>query len=91
MISSEDAATRLQALNRSALKSVQAQARLVFHTPTSLDGSLTPKETTSVPLSGRKRQEYIKVSLLLFLKSYLQNMLAFLSSKGLAFPPDPYS
>lgn len=77
MISPEDAATRLQALNRSALKSIQAQARLVCHTPNSFDVSLTPKETTSVPLSARKQQEYIKVSLLLFLKSYSQNMLVF--------------
>ncbi|XP_077349227.1 F-box only protein 43 isoform X2 [Lithobates pipiens] len=66
MISSEDAATRLQALNRSALKSVQAQARLVFHTPTSLDVSLTPIENTSVPLSGRKQQEYMKIAKTLF-------------------------
>ncbi|KAM5157835.1 F-box only protein 43 [Mantella aurantiaca] len=67
MISSEDAATRLQTLNRSALKSVQAQARLVFHTPTSSGGSATPKDTsTSVPQSGRKQQEYMKIAKTLF-------------------------
>ncbi|XP_072266944.1 F-box only protein 43 isoform X2 [Pyxicephalus adspersus] len=65
VISSEDAATRLQALNRSVLKSVQAQARLSFHTPTSSGGS-TPKETSSVLQSGRKQQEYIKVAKTLF-------------------------
>ncbi|XP_040210712.1 F-box only protein 43 isoform X2 [Rana temporaria] len=66
MISPEDAATRLQALNRSALKSIQAQARLICHTPNSFDVSLTPKETTSVPLSARKQQEYIKIAKTLF-------------------------
>ncbi|XP_018414766.1 PREDICTED: F-box only protein 43 [Nanorana parkeri] len=66
VISSEDAATRLQVVNRSALKSVQAQARLVFHTPTSSAGPLTPKETNSVPQSGRKQQEYIKIAKTLF-------------------------
>ncbi|KAM9308444.1 F-box only protein 43 [Gastrophryne carolinensis] len=63
-LSSEDAATRLQMVNRSALKSVQAQSRFVFHTPTSC-GSLTPK-ISSNPHSGSKQQEYVKVTKTLF-------------------------
>ncbi|XP_075069956.1 F-box only protein 43 isoform X2 [Mixophyes fleayi] len=57
---SEDATTRLHLLNRSALKSVQAQAKFVFHTPTSSCGSLTPKDSTTIPYSASKRQEYVK-------------------------------
>ncbi|XP_068090999.1 F-box only protein 43 [Hyperolius riggenbachi] len=65
LLSSEDAATRLHALNRSALKAVQAQARIGFHTPTSC-GSLTPKDITSVPQSRSKQQEYVKIAKTLF-------------------------
>ncbi|XP_069813435.1 F-box only protein 43 [Dendropsophus ebraccatus] len=66
IFSSEDAATRLNLLNRSALKSVQAQARPGCHTPTSSCGFLTPKNSVQVLQSASKQQEYIKIAKTLF-------------------------
>ncbi|XP_040288456.1 F-box only protein 43 [Bufo bufo] len=66
IFSSEDAATRLNLLNRSALKSVQAQAKSVFHTPTSSCVFLTPKSTAPIPQSASKQQEYVKIAKTLF-------------------------
>lgn len=65
MFSSQDAATRLNLLNRSALKSVQAQAKSVFHTPTSC-GFLTPKDNVPIPQSASKQHEYVKIAKTLF-------------------------
>ncbi|XP_056378366.1 F-box only protein 43 isoform X2 [Hyla sarda] len=62
---SEDAATRLNLLNRSVLKSVQAQAKSICHTPTSC-GLFTPKNTAPVPQSASKQQEYVKIAKTLF-------------------------
>ncbi|XP_053323170.1 F-box only protein 43 [Spea bombifrons] len=62
-LSSEDAATRLNLLSRSALKCVQAQARSSFQTPNS---TFTPKDTSAIAHSSRKQQEYVKVAKTLF-------------------------
>lgn len=57
----EDAATRLNVLNRSALRPVQAQARTpVVQTSTSY-AELTPRRCSSVPHSTSRQNEYIKV------------------------------
>ncbi|KAM4704933.1 F-box only protein 43 [Rhinophrynus dorsalis] len=62
LLSSEDASTRLNLINRSALKSVQATA--AFRTPTSCQA---PKsQNSSIPLSASKHQEYVKVAKTLF-------------------------
>ncbi|XP_075684172.1 F-box only protein 43 isoform X2 [Rhinoderma darwinii] len=66
LFSSEDAATRLNLSNRSALKSVQAQAKSVFRTPTSSCRILTPKDTAPIPGSASKQQEYVKIAKTLF-------------------------
>ncbi|XP_063306365.1 F-box only protein 43 [Pelobates fuscus] len=63
LVSSEDSVTRLNLLTRSALKSVQTQARSAFQTP---NNSLTPKDTSFTPQSSTKHQEYIKIAKTLF-------------------------
>ncbi|CAH2285667.1 F-box only 43 [Pelobates cultripes] len=63
LVSSEDSVTRLNLLTRSALKSVQTQARSAFQTP---NNSLSPKDTSFTPQSSRKHQEYIKIAKTLF-------------------------
>ncbi|XP_069587751.1 F-box only protein 43 [Ranitomeya imitator] len=65
IFSSEDSGTRLNLLNRSALKSVQAQAGSVFHTPISC-GIFTPKDTAPILQSASKQQEYVKIAKTLF-------------------------
>ncbi|XP_073406553.1 F-box only protein 43 isoform X2 [Dendrobates tinctorius] len=65
IFSSEDSGTRLNLLNRSALKSVQAQAGSVFHTPISC-GIFTPKDTAPITQSASKQQEYVKIAKTLF-------------------------
>uniref|UniRef100_A0A8D0F4J1 F-box only protein 43 n=1 Tax=Strix occidentalis caurina TaxID=311401 RepID=A0A8D0F4J1_STROC len=61
-----DAATRLNVLNRSALRAVQAQARTpVVQTPPSYI-ELTPRRCSSVPHSTSRQEEYIKVAKTLF-------------------------
>ncbi|XP_069477535.1 F-box only protein 43 isoform X2 [Ambystoma mexicanum] len=66
LLSVEDAATRLQLLNRSALKSVQPQAKSVFQTPTFCKGILTPTNCSPSPWSCSKQEEYVKVAKTLF-------------------------
>ncbi|KAM8966241.1 F-box only protein 43 [Pelodytes ibericus] len=63
LLSSEDAATRLSLLSRSALKSVQTQARSAFQTP---NCSFTVKDTNCNTRSCSKQQEYLKVAKTLF-------------------------
>ncbi|XP_015711490.1 F-box only protein 43 [Coturnix japonica] len=66
LLKAEDAATRLNVLNRSALRPVQAQARTpVLQTPPSYT-ELTPRRCNSVPQSTSRREEYIKVAKTLF-------------------------
>ncbi|NXG71416.1 FBX43 protein, partial [Baryphthengus martii] len=65
-LKAEDAATRLNVLNRSALRPVQAQARTpVAPTPPSYR-ELTPRRCSSVPHSTSRQEEYIKVAKTLF-------------------------
>ncbi|NXX57324.1 FBX43 protein, partial [Scopus umbretta] len=65
-LKAEDAATRLNVLNRSALRPVQAQARTpVVQTPPSYT-ELTPRRCSSLPHSTRRQEEYIKVAKTLF-------------------------
>ncbi|KFV18932.1 F-box only protein 43 [Tauraco erythrolophus] len=65
-LKAEDAATRLNVLNRSALRPVQAQARTpVVQTPPSYT-ELTPRRCSSVPHSTSRQEEYIKVAKTLF-------------------------
>ncbi|KFP63504.1 F-box only protein 43 [Cariama cristata] len=65
-LKAEDAATRLNVLNRSALRPVQAQARTpVVRTPPSYT-ELTPRRCSSVPHSTSRQEEYIKVAKTLF-------------------------
>ncbi|KFV50750.1 F-box only protein 43 [Tyto alba] len=65
-LKAEDAATRLNVLNRSALRPVQAQARTpVVQTPP-LHTELTPRRCSSVPHSTSRQEEYIKVAKSLF-------------------------
>ncbi|XP_078543087.1 F-box only protein 43 isoform X2 [Lissotriton helveticus] len=66
LISVEDAATRLNLLNRSALKSVQAQAKSVFQTPTTCKELLTPIHCRPSPWAESKQEEYVKVAKTLF-------------------------
>ncbi|NXK07633.1 FBX43 protein, partial [Herpetotheres cachinnans] len=62
----EDAATRVNALNRSALRPVQAQARTpAAQTPPSYT-ELKPRRCSSVPHSTSRQEEYIKVAKTLF-------------------------
>ncbi|XP_065486024.1 F-box only protein 43 [Caloenas nicobarica] len=66
LLKAEDAATRLNVLNRSALRPVQAQARTpVVQTSTSYT-ELTPRRCSSVPHSTSRQDEYIKVAKTLF-------------------------
>ncbi|NXU64056.1 FBX43 protein, partial [Horornis vulcanius] len=59
LLKAEDAATRLNILNRSALRPVQAQARTpVLQTPHT---ELTPRRCSSVPHSASRQEEYMKV------------------------------
>ncbi|KAM9304695.1 F-box only protein 43 [Morus bassanus] len=65
-LKAEDAATRLNVLNRSALRPVQAQARTpVVRTPPSYT-ELTRRRCSSVPHSTSRQEEYIKVAKTLF-------------------------
>uniref|UniRef100_H0UXW3 F-box only protein 43 n=1 Tax=Cavia porcellus TaxID=10141 RepID=H0UXW3_CAVPO len=74
----EDAATRLHLLNRSALRSVQAQAR----TPSSQKEQiailspwgevLTPVASSALSHSGSKQEEYVKVAKTLFIDEALK-------------------
>ncbi|NWS53857.1 FBX43 protein, partial [Chunga burmeisteri] len=65
-LKAEDAATRLNVLNRSALRPVQAQARTpVVRTPPSYT-ELTPRRCSSVPHYTSRQEEYIKVAKTLF-------------------------
>ncbi|NWV81965.1 FBX43 protein, partial [Dasyornis broadbenti] len=66
LLKAEDAATRLNILNRSALRPVQAQARTpVLQTPPSYT-ELTPRRCSSVPHSTNRQEEYMKVAKTLF-------------------------
>ncbi|XP_042664964.1 F-box only protein 43 [Centrocercus urophasianus] len=66
LLKTEDAATRLNVLNRSALRPVQAQARTPgLQTPPSYT-ELTPRRCSSVPQSTSRQEEYIKVAKTLF-------------------------
>ncbi|NXB97131.1 FBX43 protein, partial [Vidua chalybeata] len=66
LLKTEDAATRLNILNRSALRPVQAQARTpVLQTPPS-HTELTPRRCSSVPHSASRQEEYMKVAKTLF-------------------------
>uniref|UniRef100_A0A672TIM0 F-box only protein 43 n=1 Tax=Strigops habroptila TaxID=2489341 RepID=A0A672TIM0_STRHB len=66
LLKAEDAATRLNVLNRSALRPVQAQARTpVLQTPPSYT-EVTPRRCSSVPHSTRRQEEYIKVAKTLY-------------------------
>ncbi|XP_043832876.1 F-box only protein 43 [Dromiciops gliroides] len=74
----EDAATRLNLLNRSALRSVQAQARTPgsqkdeVSTPSPWGQVLTPKECCSVTRLPSKQDEYVKVAKTLFIDEALK-------------------
>ncbi|NXB15550.1 FBX43 protein, partial [Rhagologus leucostigma] len=66
LLKAEDAATRLNILNRSALRPVQAQARTpILQTPPSYT-ELTPRRCSSVPHSVSRQEEYMKVAKTLF-------------------------
>ncbi|NWX20899.1 FBX43 protein, partial [Aegotheles bennettii] len=65
-LKTEDAATRLNVLNRSALRPVQAQARTPVARTPSPYAELTPRRCSSVPHSTSRREEYIKVAKTLF-------------------------
>ncbi|XP_074124401.1 F-box only protein 43 isoform X1 [Sminthopsis crassicaudata] len=74
----EDAATRLNLLNRSALRSVQAQARTPgsqkeeISTLSPWGQILTPKECCSVTQLPSKQEEYVKVAKTLFIDEALK-------------------
>ncbi|KAM9573955.1 F-box only protein 43 isoform 1-T2 [Guaruba guarouba] len=62
LLKAEDAATRLNVLNRSALRPVQAQARTpVLQTLPSYT-EVTPRRCSSVPHSSSRQEEYTKVA-----------------------------
>ncbi|NWU43701.1 FBX43 protein, partial [Hylia prasina] len=64
LLKAEDAATRLNILNRTALRPVQAQARTpILQTPHT---ELTPRRCSSVPHSASRQEEYMKVAKTLF-------------------------
>ncbi|NXX66582.1 FBX43 protein, partial [Spizella passerina] len=66
LLKAEDAATRLNILNRSALRCVQAQARTpLLQTPPS-HTEITPRRCSSVPHSASRQEEYMKVAKTLF-------------------------
>ncbi|OXB71637.1 UNVERIFIED_CONTAM: hypothetical protein H355_007793 [Colinus virginianus] len=61
LLKTEDAATRLNVISRSALRPVQAQARTpVLQTPPSYT-ELTPRRCNSVPQSTSRQEEYVRV------------------------------
>ncbi|NXO71974.1 FBX43 protein, partial [Phainopepla nitens] len=66
LLKAEDAATRLNILNRSALRPVQAQARTPTLQTTPSHTELTPRRCSSVPHSASRQEEYIKVAKTLF-------------------------
>ncbi|NXI52828.1 FBX43 protein, partial [Chloroceryle aenea] len=66
LLKAEDAATRLNVLNRSALRPVQAQARTPAAPTAPSYTELTPRRCSSVPHSTSRREEYIKVAKTLF-------------------------
>ncbi|XP_012311249.2 F-box only protein 43 isoform X1 [Aotus nancymaae] len=74
----EDAATRLQLLNRSALRSVQAQARIPGSqreqgpTLSPWGEVLTPLASSSVTHLSSKQEEYVKVAKTLFIDEALK-------------------
>uniref|UniRef100_A0A8B9QXR6 F-box only protein 43 n=1 Tax=Anas platyrhynchos TaxID=8839 RepID=A0A8B9QXR6_ANAPL len=65
LLKAEDAATRLNVLNRSALRPVQAQARTPVQTPPSRI-EVTPRRCNSVPQLTSRQEEYIKAAKTLF-------------------------
>ncbi|NXT01358.1 FBX43 protein, partial [Jacana jacana] len=66
LLKAEDAATRLNVLNRSALRPVQAQARTsVVRTPASYT-ELAARRCSSVPHLTCRQEEYVKVAKTLF-------------------------
>ncbi|XP_035402023.2 F-box only protein 43 [Cygnus atratus] len=65
LLKAEDAATRLNVLNRSALRPVQAQARTPVQTPPS-HIELTPRRCNSVPQLTSRQEEYVKAARTLF-------------------------
>ncbi|XP_063275551.1 F-box only protein 43 [Prinia subflava] len=64
LLKAEDAATRLNILNRSALRPVQAQARTPILQTSHTE--LTPRRCSSVPHSASRQEEYMKVAKTLF-------------------------
>ncbi|NXN93442.1 FBX43 protein, partial [Rhinopomastus cyanomelas] len=66
LLKAQDAATRLNVLNRSALRPVQAQARTPVAQALTSYTELTPRRCSSVPHSTTRREEYIKVAKTLF-------------------------
>ncbi|XP_072459503.1 F-box only protein 43 isoform X2 [Notamacropus eugenii] len=78
ILCAEDAATRLNLLNRSALRSVQAQARTPgsqkeeISTPSPWGTALTPTEGSSVTQVPSKQEEYVKVAKTLFIDEALK-------------------
>uniref|UniRef100_A0A452S5S5 F-box only protein 43 n=1 Tax=Ursus americanus TaxID=9643 RepID=A0A452S5S5_URSAM len=74
----EDAATRLHLLNRSALRSVQAQARIPgfqkgeVATSSPWGEVLTPVASSSVTPLSSKQEEYVKVAKTLFIDEALK-------------------
>ncbi|NXL85604.1 FBX43 protein, partial [Alectura lathami] len=72
LLKAEDAATRLNVLNRSALRPVQAQARTpVPQTPPSYT-ELTPRRCNSVPQTTSRQEEYVKVAKTLLIDEALK-------------------
>ncbi|KAM6445879.1 F-box only protein 43 [Rhynochetos jubatus] len=61
-LKAEDAATRLNVLNRSALRSVQAQARTPVAQTLPSYTEVTPRRCSSVPHSTSRQEEYVKVA-----------------------------
>ncbi|NXY90509.1 FBX43 protein, partial [Alcedo cyanopectus] len=70
-LKAEDAATRLNILNRSALRPVQAQARTPVAS-TAPSYTITPRRCSSVPHSTTRRDEYIKVAQTLLIDEALK-------------------
>ncbi|NWR72993.1 FBX43 protein, partial [Centropus unirufus] len=65
-LKTEDAATRLNALSRSALRPVQAQARTPVLQASPLYTGLELRRCSSVPHSTSRQEEYVKVAKTLF-------------------------
>uniref|UniRef100_A0A667HPN8 F-box only protein 43 n=1 Tax=Lynx canadensis TaxID=61383 RepID=A0A667HPN8_LYNCA len=78
LLNVEDAATRLHLLNRSALRSVQAQARIPgfqkeqVSTRSPWGEVLTPIASSSVTHLSSKQEEYVKVAKTLFIDEALK-------------------